>query len=61
MPFASMSGLVDDGGDSCSVLNVDIFVEWRFLDVGPGTRIYGSSAVARVDNDLIGTIAEDRA
>lgn len=60
MTFTSVSSLVDDGGDSCGIVNVEVFVEWRFLDVGPGTRIDSSSAVGRVDYNLIRAISEDR-
>lgn len=61
MTLASVGVLVDDGGDSCGIVIVKVCVEWRFLDVSPGSRVYGSSAISGVDDDYIRGIAEDGA
>jgi hypothetical protein len=53
MTLASVGALVDDGGDFCGVVNVKVCVEWRLLDVSPGSRIDGSGAISGVDDDHI--------
>lgn len=58
MTLASMSRLVDDSSDTRDVVNVNVFVERGFLDVGLGSRINGSSAINSVDNEVIGAISE---
>jgi hypothetical protein len=36
MTLARVGALVDNGGDSCDIVNVKKCVEWPFLDVGSG-------------------------